>query len=480
MVVAFLPVLVIGSVFSLNILRTNSRANLDVPQSVSASVVGTSAQIAWATGNETVAIVEYGTSSDTSSFQDFAISEVPSTSHSVTIPNLLPNTTYYYRIKINDVYYDDFGSPWSFSTKSDLEDTNTGVITPTDEDPGTSPTIVATPSATITSVASTSATPIVTTSTTPSPTSEDDPAPTPVSICQQTDCTAIKNALGDPCNTQDYLKCLNGSSLTPTVSDPGTTTTTTPSPTIAIVSATDRALCTAGYIQPNSCSSWNWPDVSTINDTCADTFTQYFVQCKSTSFSSSDPATWYCNERVSSNTLSLPCANAPSPAPGQSVFCRVRAETEAGGEKNATSWVTNNTKCSEVNSTIDSCKPSFLQANTCRSYLWDLTATKNPACSVGFSHYFLQCTSNGDFSGATGTWYCNNTTEDNYLDFPCNNAPTPADGAPAYCRVRAEDAYGTDNHASDWVTVQSTCPTSTPTPTPSPTPTNTPTPTPTP
>ncbi|MCA9371770.1 fibronectin type III domain-containing protein [Candidatus Woesebacteria bacterium] len=472
---SIVPLVGILLYLSLNVLQTSTSANQDQPQNITSSVIGTTAQITWTTQDQTVAIVEYGTSQDPTSFQDFAISEVPSSEHSVDIPNLEPNTTYYYRMKINDTYYDNDGLFWSFTTESSQDST-------TSDETITGDTSL-TPTAETTPATTPSATPAVVFSPSPTlnpqetPTASDSATPTPVNICDQNDCTAIKNALGNPCDTQDYIQCLNKDlvSVTPT-----TETTTTPTPTVDYISATTKLMCDLDYVQPNTCTSWGWPAMSTINKTCSDTFTEYFVQCKSSSFESNDAATWFCNERMSSNELSLPCGDAPSPFPGQAVFCRVRAENETGGEANATGWTTYNTTCANLNTNISACLPSFLQANTCRSFLWDLVPTKNPTCSQAFSHYFLQCTNNNDFTGATGTWFCNTTTTDNYLDLPCQNAPTPADGGDIYCRVRAEDAYGTDNHSTDWVTVNATCPTSTPTPTysPTPTPTNTPSPTP--
>ena len=176
--------------------------------------------------------------------------------------------------------------------------------------------------------------------------------------------------------------------------------------------------------------------------------------------------------------MTVPCGTAPTPAPGQSVFCRVRAETATGGNADATDWVYSSTSCPRISDGSNAaCGISYLQANTCRSWLWDSVNTLNPVCTPAFDHYFFQCTDNGDYSGATGRWYCNITSENHYLDLPCYNAPTPGDGEVIQCRVRAEDGYGYDSHSTDWTSATATCPTSTPTPTFTPTPTNTPTPT---
>jgi hypothetical protein len=244
-------------------------------------------------------------------------------------------------------------------------------------------------------------------------------------------------------------------------------------------------MCKLNTLQANSCTSWTWDSMSDKVKTCSDTFTKYFVQCKSSSFTSSDSSTWYCNETQSTNSISLPCAGAPTPAAGQQVFCRVRGENETGGNSNATDWIYGDASCTSYNSSnIDDCAITYLQSHNCKSWIWDLVNNQSTKCKAAFSKYFFQCTTNGNFAYVTTTptpamWYCNTTSTTHYLDLPCYNAPTPADGADMTCRVRAEDAYGGTGHSTNWTTTTITCPTSTPTPSITATPTNTPTPTPT-
>lgn len=483
---AILTVVGIGMTFF--IFQNTTRANEEAPQNVSVAPTGTNAKVSWQTPAESVAVIEYGTQADASTFSEFAFSENPTTNHEVDLASLQPNTTYYFQIRIGEEVYDNGGSFWSFTTNDSA---------------ATSPTLAA--SATAMPTASTSATlqptpmQIASISATLAPTpltasisATQGPTPTSIKMCNYTDCPSIQQNLGTGCTTQDYLKCITGStestSATPTAPETTSTTTTSTSTGSAVLSASTKISCGIDYFQTSSCKSFSWTDINMKNPTCGTTFTKYFVQCKSSSFTSSDEGTWYCNETTTKNTLTVPCGTAPTPAPGQSVFCRVRAETEAGGANNSTAWMYANTSCASLSSSNSACAITYLQGNNCKSWLWDRVNNTNPACKSAFDHYTLQCTSNGDYTGASGTWYCDNASTNHYLDLPCFNAPTPADGATVMCRVRAEDAYGTDSHATSWVSSSAVCPTSTPTPTftptptytPTPTPTNTPTPTPTP
>lgn len=475
---------IVGMTLGFFTLQRVTRASEEEPQNVSISPSESKATVTWQTSTQTSAIIEYGTAPDPSSFTGTAIADDSSTEHSVDVSTLEPNTTYYFQIRVGDTVYDNGGQLWSFTTAA-----GNGDSTPTEAPPEAE----ASPSVTV-------ETPTLPPAPTPSETPEengnqsnqtasdeanvtpgDENPTTPTAIptnttggtCSFTSCTAIRNNLGTNCTTQDYIKCLFNISPTAAVS-----TTPSPSP----VSSTTKSSCKIDYFQSNSCTSFTWTDIKTKSPTCASTYTKYFVQCKSNSFGSNDAATWYCNETQTGNTLTVPCGTAPTPAPGQSVFCRIRAETETTGSTDATPWVYANTSCSSLSTSDTACDITYLQGNTCRSWIWDSVNNTNPACAKAFDHYFLQCNSAGDFTGATGTWYCNTTSDNHYVDMPCYNAPTPADGASLTCRVRAEDAYGGDGHATSWVSTSSTCPTSTPTPTysPTPTPTNTPTPTPTP
>lgn len=482
-IIAVLAVVGVGLGFF--IFQNPSRANEESPQNVSIEPGGNSAKVSWTTPQETIAVIEYGTAADPASFTSFAFSETPTTTHSVDMSTLKPNTTYYFHIRIGETVFDNGGTPWSFTTSASIVPSPSVTLDSATASP--SATIIPTPTsivASISAVLSPTAYPAT-------PSASPGASPTVISSsCPYTSCALIQSTLGTRCNTQDYIKCIlkSSSSTTPTTTIAPTTVSstsaTTPSPTgtSTVLSASTRIGCGIDYFQSSSCKSFTWTDVKTKSTTCTDNYTKYFVQCKSNSFTSNDASTWYCNETQATNSLTVPCGTAPTPAPGQSVFCRVRAETETGGATNATAWMYASSSCSQVSSTDSACAITYLQGNNCKSWLWDRVNNTNQNCKAGFDHYTLQCTSNGDYTGSTGTWYCDNASTNHYLDLPCFTAPTPADGATVQCRVRAEDSYGGDSHSTAWVSSSAVCPTSTPTPTPTatPTPTSTPTNTPTP
>ena len=478
---------IVGIVVYVFVLQSpGASASNEAPQNVQVQKsTPDTASIGFSTEGESVTAIEYGTAPDPSGFKTIPVSGSPSTQHNIDLSSLEPNTTYYFQIRVGEIVYNNDGQYWTFTTNAPEGE---GVAVP---DTATSPTgttsVVPTPTKTASASAS------VTPSTTGVPTGSI--TPTPVSICQSTDCTEIQDNLGTLCTTQDYVRCIYTDEdviATTTPIDGETTVTATSEVTTAPLNAATKGLCKSSFIQANNCTSWSWEAMTNKDNVCADTFTRYFVQCKSNSFNSTDAATWYCNETTTDSTVALPCGSAPTPAAGQSVFCRVRAETEDGGASNSTDWIYGSTTCSAyTTSNISACEIKYLQSNECRSWIWDLVNNEDTTCKSAFSKYFLQCTSNGNFALTTTTptpafWYCNITSTNHYLDFPCYNAVTPVDAAPITCRVRAEDAYGGTSHSTAWTTTSVNCPTSTPTPsitatpTATPTPTRTPTPTPTP
>lgn len=468
-----IPLVLAGIIAAFFLLQgTATNANEEAPVNVVASPLDASnVQITFQTGKDVLSVVEYGTSPDALTEVSFA--DLETTDHTFQISGLDPNTTYFFQIRSGDTVYDDAGMPWSFTTVGD-------VAAPAPQDDvlptlsiGTSPaeiSVAPTPTMQLAPSASPSATIIPTISVIPTPTATISATMTPVAanVCKSNNCVSILAYLGTQCSTQDYVKCIQNVNITITQ---GPTNTPTPSP----ISSAIKSSCGLGYMQPNSCKAWTWDDITTKSKQCADTFTQYFVQCKSTAWGSSDPATWFCNQTVSSNQLNLPCAGAPTPATGQSVFCRVRAESPLGGDENATNWVYASTSCPRITGDDPNCSIEYVQANSCTSWIWDFDYQKDPRCADKFNHYFMQCTDDGNFNSSS-FWYCNMTTENHYNDLPCYNAAIPGDGMPITCRVRAEDGYGVDSHVSSWTTGSAVCPTSTPTPTPSPTETPTPTP----
>jgi hypothetical protein len=154
-------------------------------------------KISWATGVDTQAVIEYGTSPTALNF--FAPEAQKGKNHSVDLTLLSPSSTYYFQVRIGDQKYDNGGVPWTFTTKG----TEASQIVPS-----------------------------------PTPTSSAN-QPTPIqqlriddntSGCNETDCAKIKEKLGKGCSTQDYFKCLR--SLTPTEA----TATSTPTPTTTTAS----------------------------------------------------------------------------------------------------------------------------------------------------------------------------------------------------------------------------------------------------
>lgn len=476
---------IVGIVVYVFVLQSpTTQASSETPQNVQVQKAEPDkASVAWTTDTEAVSSIEYGTAPDPSKFQSLPVSGSPSTQHNVDLSALEPDTTYYFQIRLGETIYDNDGQYWTFTTNA------------TTETDGTQPDTAVSPSGGVSIVPTPTKSASASASVTPSTTPADDATPTPSSesVCDSTDCAEIQDNLGTLCSTQDYVRCVyeNGE-VTTTPGDTDTTVTDSPETTTYPVTEANKSLCKSSFIQANNCTSWSWESMTNKDKVCADTYTRFFVQCKSNSFNSNDAATWYCNETTTDSSITLPCGSAPTPAAGQSVFCRIRAENDEGGASNSTDWIYGSTACSAYStSNISACAIKYLQSNECRSWIWDLVNSEDATCKAAFSKYFLQCTSNGNFALTTTTptpafWYCNTTSTDHYLDFPCFNAVTPVDAAPITCRVRAEDAYGGDSHSTAWTTTAVNCPTSTPTPsiTATPTltftPTSTRTPTPTP
>lgn len=459
-----IPLVLAGIIAAFFLLQgTTTNANEEMPVNVAASPLDeNNVQITFQTGKDVLSVVEYGTSPD--ALTEFSFADLETTDHAFQISGLEPNTIYYFQIRSGDTVYDDGGIPWSFSTTVNTDTDSTPDILPslTIGTGSAEISVVPTPTLQIAPSASPSATLIPTISGTPTPTATISATltPTPADVCKSNNCVSILSYLGTQCSTQDYVKCIQNVNITITQ---GPTNTPTPSP----ISSAIKSSCGLSYMQPNSCTSWLWDDISSKSQQCADTFSQYFVQCKSTAWGSSDAATWFCNETVTSNQLTLPCSGAPTPAAGQSIFCRVRAESELGGDENATSWVYASSSCPRITGDDPNCSIEFMQANSCDSWLWDFDYQKDPRCADKFDHYFLQCTDDGNFNSSS-YWWCNTTLSTHYKDLPCDNGAIPEDGAAITCRVRAEDGYGVDSHVSSWTSGSAVCPTFTPTPTEAP------------
>jgi hypothetical protein len=87
------------------------------PKNVSAvsSEDGKTATVSWTTEKETMGVVQYGPNMATLLLTVEESSQ--STNHSVTLTNIGPGKTYYYKIVIADTPYDNNGTAWFFKTK---------------------------------------------------------------------------------------------------------------------------------------------------------------------------------------------------------------------------------------------------------------------------------------------------------------------------------------------------------------------------
>ncbi len=192
-----------------------TRASDSAPRDVTINnITNNSAKISWTTGASNQGVVEYGTSPTSLNF--FAPETDKTKNHNVDLTLLSPNTTYYFQIRIGNKKYDNGGVPWTFTTRSnqDTQEQKVGVTT--------------TPAAGVTKQPQ--GTPVKSnTSPTPTPTPistviippKKSPAPQS-SSCTETDCSKIKEKLGQGCTTQDYIKCLKNQATTPTSTPSGT------------------------------------------------------------------------------------------------------------------------------------------------------------------------------------------------------------------------------------------------------------------
>lgn len=286
---------------------------------VATSITKSSATITWTTGKGTQGVVEYGTTPQNLVY--FGPETEPKKEHSVPLTLLSPATTYYFRLNIDGVTFDNEGVPWTFTTKtkdgSDVAEAVKGIATRNIS--GTSPT------------------------------------PT-LAGCSYETCKEIQDHLGRGCGSADYLKCLANKgvatsgttqrsaiiSTTPNTSYVYATATPTPTP-IHILTPD----CKVKYLQMQpgkNCTDWSWEPYATKSVSCRDAFYQYVFQCSSKNFTSTnveDIATWYYNNAISNmSTNSLSFTSVPSG--GSTVYCQVRAEDEKG---NATAWTQASAVC---------------------------------------------------------------------------------------------------------------------------------------
>ncbi len=100
------------------------------PQGVRvANISANSAAISWQTTEPVVGQVEYGTTPG--SFLLRATETSPTTNHNVSLSPLLPETIYYFRIRVGEEIYDDNGAPYSFTTKEAVTKMPSPEVSPT-------------------------------------------------------------------------------------------------------------------------------------------------------------------------------------------------------------------------------------------------------------------------------------------------------------------------------------------------------------
>ena len=114
-----LAIVVVGIVvWQMGVIRTffGEATGGAKPQGVRVANISTnSAAISWQTTEPVVGQVEYGTTPG--SFLLRATETSPTTNHNVSLSPLLPETIYYFRIRVGEEIYDDNGAPYSFTTK---------------------------------------------------------------------------------------------------------------------------------------------------------------------------------------------------------------------------------------------------------------------------------------------------------------------------------------------------------------------------
>ncbi|HRN69944.1 MAG TPA: hypothetical protein PLS49_02055, partial [Candidatus Woesebacteria bacterium] len=108
--------------------------------------------------------------------------------------------------------------------------------------------------------------------------------------------------------------------------------------------------CEIPYLQSNNCRSWIWGLNNNTNPKCAAAFSKYFFQCTDNGnfamlTTTPTPRWWFCNTTSEDHFLGLPCYNAPTPADGAQITCRVRAEDSYGGDDHSTAWVYRSDTC---------------------------------------------------------------------------------------------------------------------------------------
>ena len=112
-------IMIAGLILSMDKVRSlfSGATSKQKPQGVRVTNVdANSATIVWQTPSVAAGQIEYGTTPG--SFLLRASESNQKTNHNLTLSPLLPETIYYFRIRIGEEIYDENGAPYSFTTKS--------------------------------------------------------------------------------------------------------------------------------------------------------------------------------------------------------------------------------------------------------------------------------------------------------------------------------------------------------------------------
>jgi len=95
--------------------RTSATPKNEPQQVRLAEVTPQSATITWTTESSAYGFISYG---ETMSLGRTSQESEKAADHSITLENLTPETTYYYKIGVGEDLFDDAGIPYSFTTPS--------------------------------------------------------------------------------------------------------------------------------------------------------------------------------------------------------------------------------------------------------------------------------------------------------------------------------------------------------------------------
>lgn len=112
----------------------------------------------------------------------------------------------------------------------------------------------------------------------------------------------------------------------------------------------------------------------------------------------------------------------------------------------------------------NACALQYMGSTSCTQFYWDsINAGGKPvSCGSAFNRYTIQCQNLSFINTPTGEiikYYDEASTSASItnITIPGSGRPSPASGSTVYCRVRAEDAIGGDQHATPWVYANKTC-----------------------